>query len=116
MSRARFIAAARLEFLAEVIFYSEAQPDWAHALPRQLKRRLPVRLPSLYPGHRFVPILAACSCGNSRSHLSTGRSQTESLSLLSRIMRNVLTTGNLGYVPANRRIDADRFAAGHAGR
>lgn len=26
MSRARFIAAARLEFLAEVIYYNEAQP------------------------------------------------------------------------------------------
>lgn len=26
MSRARFVAAARLEFLAEVIYYSEAQP------------------------------------------------------------------------------------------
>lgn len=26
MTRARFIAAARLEFLAEVIYYNEAQP------------------------------------------------------------------------------------------
>jgi hypothetical protein len=24
--------------------------------------------------------------------------------------------GDLAYVPANRRIDTDRFAAGHAGR
>jgi hypothetical protein len=38
------------------------------------------------------------------------------LSMPSHIMRSALTTGNLGYVPANRRIDADRFAAGHAGR
>ena len=116
MSRARFIAAARLEFLAEVIFYNEAQAGLGSRFTAQLKRRLPVRLPSLYPDLLFVPILAACSCRNSHSRLSTGRSQTGSLSLLSHIMRSVLTTGNLGYVPANRRIDADRFAAGHAGR
>jgi catechol 2,3-dioxygenase-like lactoylglutathione lyase family enzyme len=31
-------------------------------------------------------------------------------------MRGALITGNLVYVPANHRIDTDRFAAGHAGR
>ncbi len=31
-------------------------------------------------------------------------------------MRGVLTTGDLAYVPANRRIDTGRFAAGHAER
>lgn len=31
-------------------------------------------------------------------------------------MRGVLITGNLVFAPANRRIDTDRFAAGHAGR
>jgi hypothetical protein len=31
-------------------------------------------------------------------------------------MRGVLITGNLAYVPANHRIDTDRFAAGHAER
>jgi hypothetical protein len=36
--------------------------------------------------------------------------------LLSHIMRSALTTGNLGYIPANRCIDTDRFAADHAGR
>jgi hypothetical protein len=36
--------------------------------------------------------------------------------LRSHIMRGVPITGNLAYVPANHRIDTDRFAAGHAGR
>ena len=31
-------------------------------------------------------------------------------------MHGVLTIGNHGSVPANHRIDTDRFAAGHAGR
>jgi len=31
-------------------------------------------------------------------------------------MRGVPITGKLAHVPANRRIDTDRFAAGHAGR
>jgi len=31
-------------------------------------------------------------------------------------MLGVLITGNLAFVPANRRIDTDRFAAGHAER
>jgi hypothetical protein len=31
-------------------------------------------------------------------------------------MRGVPIIGNLAYVPANRRIDTDRFAAGHAER
>ena len=31
-------------------------------------------------------------------------------------MRGGLTTGNLASVPANHRIDTDRFAAGHAER
>ena len=91
------------------------KPDWVRDSLPLSKMRLPVRLPSLYLDPRFVPKPAAYSCRISRSHLSTGQSQTESLSLLSHIMRSALTTGNLGYVPANRRIDADRFAAGHAG-
>jgi hypothetical protein len=37
-------------------------------------------------------------------------------SLRSHTMRGVLITGSLAFVPANRRIDTDRFAAGHAGR
>ena len=32
MKRARFIAAARLEFLAEIIYYNEAQPGWSERL------------------------------------------------------------------------------------
>ena len=37
-------------------------------------------------------------------------------SLRSLTARGVPFTGNLAYVPANRRIDADRFAVGHAER
>jgi hypothetical protein len=40
----------------------------------------------------------------------------ESLSLRSRTMLAVPITGDLAYVPANHRIDIDRFAADHAGR
>jgi hypothetical protein len=36
VKRARFIAAARLEFLAEVIYYNDAQNrDWVNALRLQ---------------------------------------------------------------------------------
>jgi hypothetical protein len=40
----------------------------------------------------------------------------ESSSLRWLIMRGVRTIGVPEYVPANRRIDTDRFAADHAGR
>ena len=116
MSRARFIADARLEFLAEVIYYSEAQSGLGARFTAAVEEAAARALPSLYPGLRFAPIPAAYSCRSFRSHLSTGRSRTESLSLLSHIMLGVLTTGNPVYLPANRRIDTDRFAAGHSGR
>ena len=116
MSRARFIAAARLEFLAEVIYYSEVQAGLGARFTAAVEEAAARALAFLYPGLRFAPILAAYSCRSFRSRLSTGRSQTESLFLLSRIMRSVLTSGNPVYLPANRRIDTDRFAAGHAGR
>ena len=48
--------------------------------------------------------------------LSIARNRTGSWFLQSRTMRGVLITGNLAYALANRRIDADRFAADHAGR
>jgi len=51
-----------------------------------------------------------------RSQSSTGQSQKESSSLRWHTMRGVLITGNLAFVPANRRIDTDHFAAGHADR
>ena len=40
MNRARFITAARLEFLAEVVYHNEAQPGLANASLQRLKRQL----------------------------------------------------------------------------
>jgi hypothetical protein len=116
VSRARFIAAARLEFLAEVIYYSEAEAGLGARFAAAVEMPLPAHLPFLCQALRTVPILAGSSSRTSPSRLSTGRSLKELSSLRSHIMRGVPITGNLAYVPANHRIDTDRVAAGHAGR
>jgi len=116
VNRARFIAAARLEFLAEVIYYNEAEARLGRASLRQWRKPPPEPLPFLNRARRFGPILAGSSSRVSRSRSSIDRSPKESSFLPSLTMRAVPITGNLAYMPANRRIDADRLAAGHAGR
>jgi hypothetical protein len=116
VSRARFIAAARLEFLAEVIYYSEAEAGlgarFAAAVEDASARAL--AFPLSGSPHRSKP--AGFSSRISPSRSSTAQSPKELSSLRSHTMRGVLITGNLAYVPANRRIDTDRFAVGHAER
>jgi len=116
VSRARFIAAARLEFLAEVIYYSEAQAGLGARFTAAVEEAAARALAFPLSGSPFRADTRRVFVQEFPCALSTGRSQTESLSLLSHIMRSVLTTGNPVYLPANRRIDTDRFAAGHAGR
>ena len=55
MSRARFIAAARLEFLPRSFTTVKPKPDWVRDFLPLSKTRLPVRLPSLYLDPRFAP-------------------------------------------------------------
>jgi len=117
--RARFIAAARLEYLAEVIYYSETQAGlgvrFAAAVEDAAARALAFPLSgSPYPSNTRRVLGSLCTDFHSRS--CTDRKPKELSSLRSHIMRGVPITGNLAYEPANRRIHADRFAAGHAGR
>lgn len=55
MKRARFIAAARLEFLAEVIYHMRRNPAWASASPQQWKRPRLALLHSLSRAHLRAP-------------------------------------------------------------
>ena len=115
MSRARFIAAARLEYLAEVMYYSEVETGaavrFAEAVEHAVARAL------------AFPHSGSATRSNTRRMFVDGfpfaviyrpeRMGWSSLRWL--IMRGVLTIGAPGYVPANHRIDTDRFAADHAG-
>ena len=116
MSRAGFIAAARLEYLAEVIYYSEAQAGLGVRFTAAVEEAAARALAFPLSARRFVPTLAESSSRISRFRLSTGPSPKELSSLRSHTMRGGLITGGLVFVLSSHRIDADRFAADHAGR
>jgi len=61
VSRARFIAAARIEFLAEVIYYTKRNTGWGSALPRPSEKPRLVLSLFLLQDHRPAQIPAG-SC------------------------------------------------------
>ena len=61
MSRARFIAAARLEYLAEVIYYSEAEAGLGRRFAAAVEEATARALRFLSPVHRAARIPAVCS-------------------------------------------------------
>jgi len=116
VNRARFIAAARLEFLAEVIYYSEAQAGLGARFTAAVEEAAARALAFPLSGSPYRSNTRRVLVKDFHFRSSIGSSSKESSSLQSHIMRGVLTTGDHACVPANRRIDTDRLAAGHAGR
>lgn len=116
MNRARFIAAARLEFLAEVIYYDDAETGLGARFTAAVEEAASRALAFPESGSPFRSNTRRVLVKVSHSRSSIGRCPKELSSFRSLTMRAVAIAGNLAYVPANRRTDADRLTAGHAGR
>jgi hypothetical protein len=116
VSRARFVAAARLEFLAEVIYYSEVEGGLGARFAAAVDEAAARAVAFPQSGSPYHSDTRVSSSKTFRSPSSTGPSRKASLSLRSRTMLAIPIIGDLAYVPANHRIDTDRFGASHAGR